>query len=204
MQERNTSIYHIEQFDNTDYLLSTSLINNKLKLSCQDSLSQIYKRTLSLVDLNDISQYFNSISSIEQVQAYLNGIIESQRVEISQDDSGVKVILHLINNDNIVITLTDKSDVSSSFTNIQIQYLDMSPRSNYDNIDYYKNPRMNNAISENYISEQNLNEMMYSSRTFSEPKSPLINYDIKTYNKTSEMKKEKSSVPSDTIKKKRR
>ena len=110
------------------------------------------------MDLNDISQYFNSISSIEQVQAYLNGIIESQRVEISQDDSGVKVILHLINNDNIVITLTDKSDVSSSFTNIQIQYLDMSPRSNYDNIDYYKNPRMNNAISENYIYARGKNE----------------------------------------------
>ena len=108
MAERNLTRYHLEQSDNKIYILSTSLINDKLKLSCQDSNSQTYFGAFSIYDLLKISKYFNSTRSVDKIQQYLNGIIEKQRVEIYQDSTCIKVILHLINNDKIAIPLTQK------------------------------------------------------------------------------------------------
>ena len=42
MVERNITRYHLEQSDNKSYILTTSLINDKLKLSCQDSNMQTF------------------------------------------------------------------------------------------------------------------------------------------------------------------
>ncbi len=96
MVERNITRYHLEQSDNKSYILTTSLINDKLKLTCQDSNNQIYIGSYSLLDLLNLSKYFKTTRSVDQVQQYLNGIIEKQRVEIYQDDICIKVILHLM------------------------------------------------------------------------------------------------------------
>ena len=75
MVERNETRYQLEQ-DNKTYILTTSLINDKLKLKCQDSNSQKFIGTFNMNDLLRISRYFSSTNSVEQVQLYLNGIIE--------------------------------------------------------------------------------------------------------------------------------
>ena len=105
MTERNLTRYRLDQSDNKVYILSTSLVNDKLKLTCQDSNSQTYIGAFTLLDLLNLSKYFKTTRSVDQVQQYLNGIVEKQRVEIYQDDKCIKVILHLINNDRISIPL---------------------------------------------------------------------------------------------------
>ena len=106
MVERNASRYQLQQ-DNKIYILKTSLIDDKIKLACQDSSTQeIFIGLFTLNDLIKLSKYFQVTHTLEQIQKYLNGIIEKQRVGLSKIGSTLSIILYLINNDKINIPLT--------------------------------------------------------------------------------------------------
>ena len=166
MVERNITRYHLEQSDNKSYILKTSLINDKLKLTCQDLNGQTFIGEFTLMDLLNLSKYFKTTRSVAQVQQYLNGIIEKQRVEIYQDEVCIKVILHLINNDRINIPLTKKIINSNNYYNIPNltnQYI-TSPISsnaiditNYSTTQNYTDPHIINNIPSSYMYTQNTN-----------------------------------------------
>ena len=170
MAERNITRYHLEQSDNKSYILTTSLINDKLKLTCQDTNSQIFIGAFTLLDLLKISKYFKTTMSVDQVQKYLNGIVEKQRVEIYQDDICIKVILHLINNDKISIPLTKKIiTATNSYYNIPSnsnQYITTQIPSNaiditnYSNTQTYTNPQYIETIPQTYLYTQNTNQYL--------------------------------------------
>ena len=144
MVERNITRYRLEQPDKKIYFVSTSLINDKLKISCQNSYSKTYAGIFSLTDLSQISQYFSVVKSIEQVQKYLNGIIERQRIEIIQNEYGFEAILHLINNDSINIPLTKRIFSTNSYTNMFNKYSILSPTSTenkfYETMTHFGSP----------------------------------------------------------------
>ena len=159
MVERNITRYHLEQSDNKSYILTTSLIGDKLKLSCQDSINQTFIGEFTLMDLLNLSKYFKTTKSVAQVQQYLNGIIEKQRVEIYQDDVCIKVILHLINNDRINIPLKKIMTANNYYNipNTSNNYI-TSPISsngfeytNYSSNQNYTDPQILNTISPTYI-----------------------------------------------------
>jgi len=159
MVERNITRYHLEQSDNKSYILTTSLIGDKLKLSCQDSINQTFIGEFTLMDLLNLSKYFKTTKSVAQVQQYLNGIIEKQRVEIYQDDICIKVILHLINNDRINIPLKKIMTANNYYNipNTSNNYI-TSPISsngfeytNYSSNQNYTDPQILNTISPTYI-----------------------------------------------------
>jgi hypothetical protein len=170
MAERNITRYHLEQSDNKSYILTTSLINDKLKLTCQDTNSQIFIGAFTLLDLLKISKYFKTTMSVDQVQKYLNGIVEKQRVEIYQDDICIKVILHLINNDKITIPLTKKIiTATNNYYNIPSnsnQYITTQIPSNaiditnYSNTQTYTNPQYIETIPQTYLYTQNTNQYL--------------------------------------------
>ena len=62
MYERNQTHYQLEQ-DKNVYILSTSLIDDKIKLLCQDSNNQIFKEEFSMNDLIKLSSEGNKLSS---------------------------------------------------------------------------------------------------------------------------------------------
>ena len=109
MVEINESRYQLEQNDKI-YILSTSQIENRLKLVCQDSNSQIFIGEFTLNDLIKLSKYFQPNHKISQIQSYFNGIIENQRIGIFQNGKSLNLILFLINNDKISIPLIKKID----------------------------------------------------------------------------------------------
>ena len=104
------------------------------------------------MDLMQISHYFSSVKSIEQVQNYLNGIIERQRIEISQNEYGFEVILHLINNDNINIPLTKRIFSTNSYGNMFNRYNILNPvnstQMNYETMTYFQSPQKNDITTE--------------------------------------------------------
>ena len=159
MVERNITRYHLEQSDNKSYILTTSLINDKLKLTCQDLNGQTFIGEFTLMDLLNLSKYFKTTKSVAQVQQYLNGIIEKQRVEIYQDDVCIKVILHLINNDRINIPLKKIMTTNNYYNipNTSNNYI-TSPISsngfeytNYSSNQNYTDSQILNTISPTYI-----------------------------------------------------
>ena len=176
MTERNITRYHLEQSDNKSYILTTSLINDKLKLTCQDSNSQTFLGAFTLMDLLNLSKYFKTTRSVDQVQQYLNGIVEKQRVEIYQDNVCIKIILHLINNDKINIPLTKKlinqntnyynipnitNQIPNEYMSTQIPSNTMDV-TNYSNTVNYTDPQIISGIPQSYVYPQNNNQYLTS------------------------------------------
>ena len=174
MTERNLTRYRLDQSDNKVYILSTSLVNDKLKLTCQDSNSQTYVGAFTLLDLLNLSKYFKTTRSVDQVQQYLNGIVEKQRVEIYQDDKCIKVILHLINNDRISIPLKKQitnTINTNNYYNLTNHYT-TSPniQTNPEQITYYNSqtytePQIISTMPQTYVYPQESNQYI-SSQTY--------------------------------------
>ena len=174
MTERNLTRYRLDQSDNKVYILSTSLVNDKLKLTCQDSNSQTYIGAFTLLDLLNLSKYFKTTRSVDQVQQYLNGIVEKQRVEIYQDDKCIKVILHLINNDRISIPLKKQiinTINTNNYYNLTNHYT-TSPniQTNPEQITYYNSqtytePQIISTMPQTYVYPQESNQYI-SSQTY--------------------------------------
>jgi hypothetical protein len=174
MTERNLTRYRLDQSDNKVYILSTSLLNDKLKLTCQDSNSQTYIGAFTLLDLLNLSKYFKTTRSVDQVQQYLNGIVEKQRVEIYQDDKCIKVILHLINNDKISIPLKKQiinTINTNNYYNLTNHYT-TSPniQTNPEQITYYNSqtytePQIISTMPQTYVYPQESNQYI-SSQTY--------------------------------------
>ena len=174
MTERNITRYHLEQSDNKSYILTTSLLNDKLKLTCQDSQNQIFFGAFTLMDLLNLSHYFQTTRSVDQVQQYLNGIVEKQRVEIYQDSTCIKIILHLINKDKIIIPLTKqiKNQTNNYYniqnmSNISNQYIPTQIPTNSTDINYsnsinYSDPQIISNIPQSYMYPQNSNQYLTS------------------------------------------
>ena len=174
MTERNLTRYRLDQSDNKVYILSTSLVNDKLKLTCQDSNSQTFIGAFTLLDLLNLSKYFKTTRSVDQVQQYLNGIVEKQRVEIYQDDKCIKVILHLINNDRISIPLKKQiinTINTNNYYNLTNHYT-TSPniQTNPEQITYYNSqtytePQIISTMPQTYVYPQESNQYI-SSQTY--------------------------------------
>ena len=122
MSERNETRYQLEQ-ENKIFILTTSLINDKLKIKCQEVNGETFVGAFNMSDLLRLSRYFNSTRSVEQIQIYLNGIIEKQRVGVFPEENSINIVLYLINQDKIYIPLTQKLSNNNNFYNIGEQYL---------------------------------------------------------------------------------
>ena len=105
MSERNKTVFKLV-YKNKLYILSTSLINDRIKFVCTDSNSRIYENDFNIEELLKLSKYFHPNHNIETILLYINGIIENQRLVINQGDVAFSLILCLINNDSISIPLT--------------------------------------------------------------------------------------------------
>ena len=116
MEERNKVTFELYQ-NNILYTISTSLIGNKLNLVCRNSNSKVFENSYTMPELLKISQYFKPEYTIEQVQLYINGIMEKQKIGISPGDEAVTLNLYLINRDLISIPLLKKTTNNINFTN---------------------------------------------------------------------------------------
>ena len=79
------SRYQVTQ-DGKEYILSTLIINDKIKIECQDnnfSPVLIYSRDYSLKDLSSFSEIFSLTPTIVDVQNELNKAIEQQQVKLT-------------------------------------------------------------------------------------------------------------------------
>ena len=167
MTERNEARYQLEQ-DNKVYILKTCLANDKLKLVCQDSNSQKYIGEFSMNDLLKLSRYFNAARNIEKVQAYLNGIIEKQRVGIFSEQNTIKIVLYLVNNDKITIPLNKEMSSINNFYNYENQYLQgqqsnivlPTTTNNYLDSTYFSDQQLFGSVEPSYIYQQNTNDYL--------------------------------------------
>ena len=158
MIERNESRYHLEQ-DNKTYILITSLKGDKLRLVCKDSNNSTFEQEFTMNDLTKISKYFQPTHTVEQIQGYLNGIIEKQRIGIVQNGTSLRIVLYLINNDKISIPIFKKETINNSFN-----YNNYNIQQNIPKTNNYMQRQQSSSISssmQNQFYNQNANINIY-------------------------------------------
>ena len=159
MEQRNENIFHIN-YKNQMYVLSTSLVGNKIKLVCTDSLSQTFDGEFALEDLFRLSRYFQPTHSIEQIQGYLNGIIGKQRVGFVQNGDALSIVLYLINKDIISIPLIRKETNTNSFD--YNNYTHYNITQNFQGNHYIPGGNIYNSGNTNILQDnaQNINDIL--------------------------------------------
>ena len=108
-QEYNIQTYELNQ-SGKDYILTTGLINDNLRITCRDHLEltgPIYINDFSLGDLSSKNKYFMLSDSIESAQTEINKAIERQKCGLKQEGNVLKVIIYLTIG-------TDKSNLNLS------------------------------------------------------------------------------------------
>ena len=87
------SRYQVTQ-DGKDYILSTVIINDKIRIECQDNnFTPIptYYKDYSLTDLNSFSEIFKLIKTIVEAQNELNNAIEQQQVKLTNKNDFMEI-----------------------------------------------------------------------------------------------------------------
>jgi len=119
MEDNNASSYQVNQ-DNKEYIISTLLLNNLLRLECEDKNipeSPMYAYAFSLKNFKDMDDYFQPFNSIEQIQEELNNCIENQTAAIFN------------NMDNTLnITFYLKSELGSATLNLKLIKENINPQ----------------------------------------------------------------------------
>jgi len=126
--------------NNSFFTVSTSLIGNKIKIVCEDDNSAVYENIYSVEELTKISKYFKSTYTIEQIQLYLNGILEKKKSDLNPGDETIILNLYLINHDHISIPLSKKKDNigMDNYSNKKEEGLNYNNYNNYHNYDNYE------------------------------------------------------------------
>ena len=84
--------------DDKDYIISTRLIGDKIRIECQDNnfeSSPVYSRDYTLLELTSFSEIFNFTPSVVEVQNELNNAIERQEVKITNEGEYIEVVFNV-------------------------------------------------------------------------------------------------------------
>ena len=106
--ENNIKFFKLNQ-EGKEYILSISIYEDYIRLSCQErniQLGNYYETDFSLNDLSEINRFFLIMSSIYEAQNELIKAIEKQKVGIEVEQNLLNLLFYLIiGTDNILIKL---------------------------------------------------------------------------------------------------
>ena len=90
--ESNVNSYKLEQ-NNKDYILTTSIIDNELKISCEnkEDPTLIYSRTFTMEDLQKIDEIFKIIKTPLDAIKWIDEALKVQKVGIIDEASSFKL-----------------------------------------------------------------------------------------------------------------
>ena len=98
MDDNNMSSYQVNQ-DNKEYIITTQLINDFLRIECEDKSlfeNSIYAQNFSLTNFKEMDYYFQPFDSIQEIQEELNLAIENQTAAIfNNGDNSINITFYL-------------------------------------------------------------------------------------------------------------
>ena len=116
--ETNINTYRLNQ-GNKDYILTTSIIGNQLKIKCHnssDAANKKYIKLFTLEQLNQIHEIFSSLKTLFQASAFIDKALSNQKVGVAEESGILKITFYMNVNgltNQIVIPLDE--DYSSSY-----------------------------------------------------------------------------------------
>ena len=160
--ESNTNTYRLDQ-GNKEYIFTTSIIGNQLKMTCHNSSNEgnkKYSRLFTIEQLNQIDEIFNCLKTPLQASEYLDKVLSDQKVCVSEENGLLKISFYITSKgitNQIDIPLEE--DYSTYIQSNGNQYTQTENIQNYDINNYIGNIKssdgqnieslLNNAFSQN-------------------------------------------------------
>ena len=95
--ESNINSYKLDQEDK-EYIFSTSIVGNKLRMACQNSSSgnnKKYTRDFSIEQLHKIDKIFSFLTSPIEASDYIDKALNNQKVGVSEENGIIKITFYI-------------------------------------------------------------------------------------------------------------
>ena len=174
--ESNTNTYRLDQ-GNKEYIFTTSIIGNQLKMTCHNSSNEgnkKYSRLFTIEQLNQIDEIFNCLKTPLQASEYLDKALNDQKVCVSEENGLLKITFYITSKgitNQIDIPLEE--DYSTYIQSNGNQYTQTENIQNYD---------INNYIGDIKSSDgQNIESLLNNAFSQNRQEEILDNKDINQY-----------------------
>ena len=128
--ETNINIYNLSQ-EGKQYILQSSLIGNRLRLSCKNLSNQKIKftREFTMEELKKLDKIFSSITTPYQALQCFDTIMKNQKVSVSETFEVINIIFYIKTEEEqhqMEFPITEKYTSSSSNENIVTDFQNLN------------------------------------------------------------------------------
>ena len=92
--EEHINSYKLEQ-NNKEYIFSTSIVGNKMRMSCQNSKGKKYYRDFTVEQLKQIDDIFNFIKTPHHASEYIDKALRKEKVGVNEDNGNIKLSFYI-------------------------------------------------------------------------------------------------------------
>ena len=104
----STNSYQLNQGED-NYILSITLIEETIKISCENSKGLTYSKIFTLEDIKSIDQIFSPLQSALDVIDSFDNILRNEKVRV-EEESGLLQILFVISDERSITISLDKEE----------------------------------------------------------------------------------------------
>ena len=146
----STNSYQLKQQED-NYILSITMLEGSIKISCGNSSGQIYSQIFALSDLKTKEEIFQPVQNAFDVVEIFDYILKNEKVKVVEEQSGVMQILLYLASEDRTIELTLEKETGGNTK--EEQGFNNEMEANENNME--QNAELNGENNVNYY--QNLN-----------------------------------------------
>ena len=146
----STNSYQLKQQED-NYILSITMLEGSIKISCGNSSGQIYSQIFALSDLKTKEEIFQPVQNAFDVVEIFDYILKNEKVKVVEEQSGVMQILLYLASEDRTIELTLEKETGGNAR--EEQGFNNEMEANENNME--QNAELNGENNVNYY--QNLN-----------------------------------------------
>ena len=146
----STNSYQLKQQED-NYILSITMLEGSIKISCGNSSGQIYSQIFELSDLKTKEEIFQPVQNAFDVVEIFDYILKNEKVKVVEEQSGVMQILLYLASEDRTIELTLEKETGGNTK--EEQGFNNEMEANENNME--QNAELNGENNVNYY--QNLN-----------------------------------------------
>ena len=131
--EEHINSYKLEQ-NNKEYIFSTSIVGNKMRMSCQNSNGKKFYRDFTVEQLKQIDDIFNFIKTPHHASEYIDKALRKEKVGVTEDNGKIKISFYITTKGMTHLIEIPLGDPSSFNNANEHQFLQTENLQNYGQV----------------------------------------------------------------------
>ena len=131
--EEHINSYKLEQ-NNKEYIFSTSIVGNKMRMSCQNTKGKKFYRDFTVEQLKQIDDIFNFIKTPHHASEYIDKALRKEKVGVTEDNGKIKISFYITTKGMTHLIEIPLGDPSSFNNANEPQFLQTEKLPNYGQV----------------------------------------------------------------------